>query len=119
MVLFVLSPNDYKAHHRAARRIDFTLRNLACLQKELADLNIPLHVITLTPRKTIPDKVVELLQEIGASHIYGNIEHEVDEARQLTATYTLCKKAGIQANWVHDGCVVPPGELATKVRLSP
>lgn len=115
MVLFVLSPGDYVAHHRAARRIDFTLRNLAMLQKELDGLNIPLHVVTYTPRKSIPEKVVELLKSIGASHVYGNIEHEVDEARQLTATYTLAQEAGIQAHWVHDGCVVPPGQLATKV----
>lgn len=28
VVLFVISPQDYAAHDRSARRIDFTLRNL-------------------------------------------------------------------------------------------
>ena len=32
LVLFILSPQDYVAHDRSARRIDFTLRNLAVLK---------------------------------------------------------------------------------------
>lgn len=32
LVLFVLSPQDYEAHDRGARRIDFTLRNLQCIR---------------------------------------------------------------------------------------
>ena len=32
IALFVLSPQDYEAHDRSARRIDFTLRNLKNIQ---------------------------------------------------------------------------------------
>ena len=32
VVLFVLSPQDYVAHDRSARRIDFTLRNLELIK---------------------------------------------------------------------------------------
>lgn len=32
LVLFVLSPQDYIAHDRSPRRIDFTLRNLRVIQ---------------------------------------------------------------------------------------
>jgi len=32
LVLFVISPQDYIAHDRSARKIDFTLRNLAVLK---------------------------------------------------------------------------------------
>lgn len=35
IALFVLSPQDYIAHDRGARRIDFTLRNLAVLKVRL------------------------------------------------------------------------------------
>lgn len=118
VVLFVLSSNEFKAHKRGARRIDFVLRNLRVMQQELDQLNIPLHVISQTERKTISNTVVDWLKKIGASHIFGNIEHEVDEARQLTMTYGLCRKASIQANWVHDSTIVPPGEICTKVRPS-
>jgi deoxyribodipyrimidine photo-lyase len=36
IVLFVLSPQDYAAHDRSPRRIDFTLRNLCVLRVCLA-----------------------------------------------------------------------------------
>lgn len=32
LVLFVISPQDYVAHDRSARRVDFTLRNLSVLK---------------------------------------------------------------------------------------
>lgn len=32
LVLFIISPQDYKAHDRAPRRIDFMLRNLYALK---------------------------------------------------------------------------------------
>jgi deoxyribodipyrimidine photo-lyase len=37
VVLFILSPEDYHAHDRSPRRIDFTLRNLRIIKvsKEL------------------------------------------------------------------------------------
>jgi len=114
MVLHVISPNDYKAHKRSARRIDFVLRNLKLIKEELDELNIPLHIITLKPRKTIPEKVVGYLKEIGASHLYANIEHEVDEARCLSQTYKLARKSNIVAHLLHDHCIVPPGKVTTK-----
>ena len=49
IVLFVISPQDYIAHDRSARRIDFTLRNLAVIKASLASLHIPLHTVTRTP----------------------------------------------------------------------
>lgn len=41
LALFILSPQDYAAHDRSPRRVDFTLRNLSILQ-------VKLHV----PKKT-------------------------------------------------------------------
>jgi len=32
VVIFVISPQDYLAHDRGARKIDFTLRNLVLLK---------------------------------------------------------------------------------------
>lgn len=89
VALHVISPGDYKAHDRAAVRIDFVLRNLsassprlavhtdACLehlQKEFNELNIPLHVMTVEPRKTIPQRVIDFCDEAGATALYGSIE---------------------------------------------
>lgn len=69
VVLHVLSPNDFKAHKRSARRIDFVLRNLRIIRGTLKELNVPLHVLSVTPRKSLPEKVADWCSSIKASDI--------------------------------------------------
>ncbi|QRW01681.1 deoxyribodipyrimidine photo-lyase [Ceratobasidium sp. AG-Ba] len=71
LVLFVLSPDDYVSHDRSPRRIDFCLRNLALLKDEFNQLNIPLYTTTHTPRKTLPDEVINIVRKWGATRLYA------------------------------------------------
>ena len=71
--MFLFVPQDYAAHDRAARRIDFMLRNLDILKVTLDKLDIPLYAISHSPRKTLPFKVVELVHSWGAKALYANI----------------------------------------------
>lgn len=73
VALFLLCPQDYRAHDRGARRIDFTLRNLDFLKDKLDNLDIPLYVISHTPRKTLPQKVIGLMETWGAKSLFANI----------------------------------------------
>ncbi|KAI9001086.1 DNA photolyase, FAD-binding/Cryptochrome [Trametes punicea] len=115
LVLFVLSPQDYVAHDRSARRIDFTLRNLQCIKADLTKLNIPLYTVSHTPRVGIPSFVHDLLLQWNASHVFGNIEYEVDELRRDIALCQIAKKHGrIACTFLHDKCIVPPGDVRTK-----
>ena len=133
VVLHVLSPQDYAAHDRSARRIDFTLRNLQVIrvsgfssiqscrlptlhvQAELAKLNIPLYTVSHTPRMKIPAFVIELLHKWKASHLFANIEYEVDELRRDLAVCELANKDGkVACTFVHDKCIVAPGDVRTK-----
>ena len=50
IVLFIISPQDYIAHDRGARRIDFMLRNLRTLK--VAVFNNMLHNELLKPGMT-------------------------------------------------------------------
>ncbi|KAF9076794.1 DNA photolyase, FAD-binding/Cryptochrome [Rhodocollybia butyracea] len=114
IVLFVISPQDYKAHDRGSRRIDFTLRNLTLLRDSLASLNIPLHTITHDVRKTLPAAVLSLLEDWNCTSLYGNIEYEVDELRRDILVCSLAKSKGVNANFVHNKCIIEPGVVKTK-----
>ncbi|TFK92182.1 hypothetical protein K466DRAFT_582102 [Polyporus arcularius HHB13444] len=115
VVLHVLSPQDFTAHDRSARRIDFTLRNLQVIRSELAKLDIPLNTVSHTPRTNIPAFVVELLQKWNASHLFANIEYEVDELRRDLAVCKLANERGkVACAFVHDKCIVAPGDVRTK-----
>ncbi|KAI0939215.1 hypothetical protein AcV5_000697 [Taiwanofungus camphoratus] len=115
LALFILSPQDYIAHDRGARRIDFTLRNLKSIKASLAKLHIPLYTTSRTPRTTIPAYMLSLLREWKATRLYANIEYEVDELRRDVKVCELAKKEGeVACSFLHDKCVVPPGEVKTK-----
>ncbi|KAJ6628747.1 FAD binding domain of DNA photolyase-domain-containing protein [Mycena sp. CBHHK59/15] len=114
VVLFILSPQDYVAHDRGPRRIDFTLRNLALIKASLAELHIPLLTISHPARREIPEKILSILESLSSSVLYANIEYEVDELR---CDLKLCKVAtpkGIKAAFIHDKCVVEPGVVLNK-----
>ncbi|CAK5275506.1 unnamed protein product [Mycena citricolor] len=114
VALFVLSPQDYIAHDRSARRIDFCLRNLALIKSSLADLHIPLYTVLQPNRRRLPSKVVDILDELNASAVFGNIEYEVDELRRDVEICDQVKEKNVGSVFVHDKCVVEPGVVQTK-----
>ncbi|KAL8740563.1 MAG: hypothetical protein Q9190_006756 [Brigantiaea leucoxantha] len=112
--LHIISPQDYKAHMTSAVRVDFILRSLEVLKKDLGDLDIPLHVETVDKRKAIPDRIFELCEKWGASHLFCNIEYEVDELRREALMTRKGVEWGIAVHAVPDTCVVAPGELSSQ-----
>lgn len=111
--VFLLSPEDYKAHFTSPARIDFDLRTLKIVQEDLSDLDIPLYMETVEKRKSLPSRLIELCRGWGAKHVYCNIEYEVDELRRETLLTHKCLDKGISFTVVHDDVVVAPGELQT------
>jgi deoxyribodipyrimidine photo-lyase len=113
IAFYIVSPQDFEAHLTAPVRVDFILRTLEVLKKDLAKLEIPLYVETVSKRKRIPGRILELLQEWGANHLFTNVEYEVDELRREANMVRLCLEKGIAMDVVPDTCVVSPGELAS------
>lgn len=112
--IYIVSPQDFKAHMTSAVRVDFILRTLEVLKEDLAKLDIPLYVETVEKRKTIPDRIFELCEEWGASHLFANIEYEVDELRREARMVGDGLAKGIAFEVVADTCVVAPGELSSQ-----
>ncbi|CAM1504431.1 Fc.00g020220.m01.CDS01 [Cosmosporella sp. VM-42] len=109
--MYIVSPQDYEAHLRSPARVDFMLRTLEVLKQDLAKLDIPLYVETVEKRKKIPDRILELLDEWGANHLFANMEYEVDELRREASMVRDFAENGKSFEVVHDTCVVPPGSL--------
>lgn len=111
IALYVVSPQDWEAHLTSPARVDFTLRTLAVIKEDLAELDIPLWVETVDKRKQVPSQVTELLEKWGASHLFTNIEYEVDELRREADLVRSLAEKGIAMYPEHDTTVVPPGTL--------
>ncbi|CAG8584585.1 179_t:CDS:2, partial [Ambispora leptoticha] len=112
--LFIISPQEWQTHDVASIRVDFWLRNLSSLQKQLEKLNIPLIVRTVGLRKNVPSAVIESCKAVNASHLFVNIEYEVNESRRDKKVCSLAEHNDIVVSLEHDQCVIPPGLLLTK-----
>lgn len=113
--LHIISPQDYLAHERSPRRIDFSLRNLKHIQKQLEDeYNIPFVVLTHEPRTDVGNKALQLCEEWGVSNLVANMEHEVDELWRAIQIVESSKKHKLYSEFLDDAYVVPPGDVLTK-----
>ncbi|KAH0435424.1 DNA photolyase [Colletotrichum camelliae] len=113
IAMYIISPQDFEAHLTAPIRVDFMLRTLHILREDLAKLDIPLYVETVEKRKRIPDRIAELMGQWGASHLFANMEYEVDELRREAKMVRMFADKGLSYEVLHDTCVVPPGQLTS------
>lgn len=115
VALYVISPQDYAAHDLGPRLVDWILRNLALLHADLKKLHVPLVVRTHDRRTKIPEAVLEWAREWGATHLFGNIEYEVDELwRDAAVVQKASKQGDIFVDFFEDAYIVKPGELTTQ-----
>ncbi|KAL7657069.1 DNA photolyase phr1 [Aspergillus niger] len=112
--LYILSPEDLTAHLSSAPRVDLMLRTLELLRRDLSELDIPLYMETQEKRNDIPQRIIDLCQEWGATHLFANLEYEVDELRREAKLVRLCARNGIRFEAAHDTCVVTPGKLVSQ-----
>ncbi|KAL5387532.1 hypothetical protein PMIN02_008068 [Paraphaeosphaeria minitans] len=111
--VWIMSPQDWEAHLVSPAKCDFELRSVALLQKELAELDIPLYMETVISRKNLPQRLLDLAKEWEIKTIFCNLEYEPDELRREERLVRLGAEQGINFEPCHDDCVVPPGSLKT------
>jgi len=109
--LYVFSHQDFDAHYTSSARIDFALRTLDVLRHDLKELGIPLWIEEVAKRKTLADQVLQWCEKWGVSHVFGNMEYEVDELRRDTQLVKKGAEMGIAVDILHDTCIVRPGLL--------
>ena len=114
--IYIISPQDFEAHLTSPVRVDFILRSLEVLKEDLAKLNIPIYVETVDKRRNIPARIESLMRSWGASHLFANIEYEVDELRREAKMVRDLATKGLSFKVIPDTCVVSPGELQTGTR---
>ncbi|GAB7325011.1 hypothetical protein MBLNU13_g08809t3 [Cladosporium sp. NU13] len=114
ITMYLFSPKDMEWHGTSAPRTDFILDSLEKLKASLQKKNIPLAVVTAEERGQKVDKVLQFVKDHDISHIYANLEYEVDELRR---DIKLAKKVQDEKDLffdaLHDQTVVVPGTVVT------
>jgi deoxyribodipyrimidine photo-lyase len=113
VAVWCLCPEQLRAHDVGGNRIAFALRCLRALQRELADLGIPLRVLAPADFAAVPDALLSLAREIGADSLWFNDEYPLNERRRDRAVTSTFDAAGLDVHRFTDSVVRAPGTVLT------
>ncbi|WP_151826786.1 cryptochrome/photolyase family protein [Acinetobacter oleivorans] len=105
--LVILSPEQWKIHHDAPIKINFYLRQLQQLKKELEQLNIPLIIQVIPYWKDIADYICELTHQLHIENVYSNIEVGVNELKRDKTVQQALNQQGKELFLFHDRTIFP------------
>lgn len=112
---YLWSPRDLEWHGTSPARSDFILENLRIMQKQLKERNIPMVILPAPDRRDKSVVFMDFVKKNDISHIYGNLEYEVDELRRDINVVKLAQKEqGLSFHVLHDQTVVAPGTMTNK-----
>lgn len=109
--LIILSPEQWKMHHDAPIKINFYLRQLQQLKKELEQLNIPLIIQVIPYWKDIVDYIGELSTQLNIENVYSNIEIGVNELKRDKTVQDFLNQQGKELFLFHDRTIFPLGSI--------
>jgi deoxyribodipyrimidine photo-lyase len=114
ITMYLFSPKDMEWHGTSAARSDFIFESLRKLKSSLQEKNIPLAIVTVEERGQKTDKVMQFVKDHDVSHIYANIEYEVDELRRdIKVAKHVQEQKDLSFDALHDQTVVRPGVIVT------
>jgi linoleoyl-CoA desaturase len=111
--VFLLCPRQWRAHDWADIKVEFLLRNLACLSERLKRLKIP-PVLRETPTfDEAPDVLLTLARRLKCDTLYSNREYEVNERRRDAAVAKVFEDEHVTIRSFDDQTIIPPDALRT------
>ncbi|RYY75271.1 MAG: deoxyribodipyrimidine photo-lyase [Gammaproteobacteria bacterium] len=98
-------------HVTASVRIDFIRRHLLQLNNDLAELNIPLVVISTDKTKEIIPQLKKLIDKYQVEGLFLNAEYPIDEFNRDKQVADELRKQEIVVKRSHDRVIIPPGMI--------
>lgn len=114
VVVYLLSPQQWRQHDDAPCKVDFWLRNLGELSQALGELNIPLLIRTASHWDEAPKVLLDLCLQLKISAVHVNEEYGIHESRRDAAVAELLDSNGITFHSYLDQLLFKPGTVLTK-----
>jgi deoxyribodipyrimidine photo-lyase len=112
--VFTVCHEQWTEHHWADVRVEFLMRNLACLSERLKALKIPLLIVRTKRFDEVPTELLKLARKHDCNALYFNHEYEVNEQRRDEAVREAFRKDGLPVATYHDQTIVRPDAVETQ-----
>jgi len=96
-------------HVVAPVRVDFIRRHLLQLNSDLAELNIPLVVISVDKTADITPHLQTLVKQHRVEELFLNAEYPLDEFNRDKQVSERLRAQGLLVKRFHDRVIIPPG----------
>lgn len=114
VAVFLLSPKQWQEHDDAACKVDFWLRNLAALQRNLAALNLPLLIRHADDWQQAPEVIASLCRDLNVDAVHVNCEYGVHENQRDLAVGAQLVDQGVLFHSHFDQLLFKPGSILTQ-----
>ncbi|WP_120994397.1 cryptochrome/photolyase family protein [Stutzerimonas urumqiensis] len=114
VALFLITPEQWRRHDDAACKVDFWLRNLACLGERLERLGVPLLIRQVPDWTGAPDVLVRVCHELRVAAVHVNDQYGVNEQRRDEAVASALLDRGVRFERHLDDALFAPGTIRTR-----
>lgn len=114
IAVYCLTPGQWDKHDVSMRKRALIRDQLRTLEQQLAQLNVPLLVLSCDSFIDLPDKLVAFCDHHDGNQVFCNLEYELNEQACLKAVAIAGGKKNIDVFAYHDQCMIAPGEVLTQ-----
>jgi deoxyribodipyrimidine photo-lyase len=114
IAVYLITPAQWRKHDDAPCKVDFWLRNLACLRKTLDALRVPLLIETTELWEGVPAVLAQLCQKHNVTALHFNDEYGVNETRRDEAVRERLENADVYVRSYVDQLFFKPGSVLTQ-----
>ena len=111
--IYLLSKKEWISHNNSNVKLDFIIRNLTHLSKDLIKLNIQLIITTVESYKEIPLDIKNFCKSNNISKCYWNNEFGIDEQKRDKDVQLFLESSGIEYQSFDDQIIFQPGTILT------
>lgn len=111
--LFLAAPGQWRLHGDSPAKVDFWLRNLRELARNLGKLGIPLRLLTVRDWSQAPDALADFCRTHAIGHVHANAEWAVNERRRDGAVADRLQAEGVNWTLHHGASLLRPGTVLT------
>ncbi len=111
--VYLVSENQWEAHHVGSRRRSFVRESLRALGERLAALNIPLLSIPTPTFDDAPATLLRVAGQLGARRLAFNEQLPLNERRRDAAVRQALEPNGIAVEVHQAGTLAPVGQILT------
>lgn len=114
IAVYVVTPGQWREHDDAPAKVHFWLESLRAVRGRLAELHIPLRVLTVDDFDAVPGALLALCREFGVHEVHANAEYEVNERRRDRAVDEAFRSAGATLHLHTDRTFLAPDQVRTQ-----